>query len=69
MNWLLKKIIAGYQYWVSPFLGVCCRFEPTCSQYAAEAIHRHGALKGLLLGIGRLLKCHPFHPGGLDPVP
>lgn len=50
-------------------MGICCRFEPTCSHYTAGAIDKHGPLKGLLLGIGRLLKCHPFHSGGFDPVP
>lgn len=69
MTWLLKKMIAGYQMVISPFMGVCCRFEPTCSHYAAGAIDKHGPLKGLLLGISRLLKCHPFHSGGFDPVP
>jgi len=69
MTWFLKKMIAGYQLGISPFMGLCCRFEPTCSFYAVEAIDKHGPLKGLLLGIGRLLKCHPFHSGGFDPVP
>jgi uncharacterized protein len=69
MSWILRKIIVAYQYGVSPFMGVCCRFEPSCSHYASEAIHRHGVLKGLLLMTGRILKCHPFHPGGFDPVP
>ncbi len=50
-------------------MGICCRFEPTCSHYGLEAIHKHGAIKGLLLMASRILKCHPFHPGGLDPVP
>ena len=54
---------------VSPFVGSCCRFEPTCSHYALESISRHGVGKGLVLMTGRILKCHPFHPGGLDPVP
>jgi hypothetical protein len=66
---ILRKIIAAYQYVISPFMGNCCRFEPTCSHYAAEALQRYGALKGLVLMTGRILKCHPFHPGGLDPVP
>jgi len=69
LPWILRKIIVAYQLVVSPFVGVCCRFEPTCSHYALEAIYRHGALKGLILMTGRILKCHPFHPGGLDPVP
>jgi putative membrane protein insertion efficiency factor len=61
--------IRGYQVLVSPLLGPHCRFYPTCSQYAAEAISRHGIFKGALLSAKRLLKCHPFHPGGVDPVP
>ena len=69
MTWFLKKMIAGYQLVISPFIGLCCRFEPTCSHYTVEAIDKHGPLKGLLLGTGRLLKCHPFHSGGFDPVP
>jgi putative membrane protein insertion efficiency factor len=69
MTWFLKKMIVGYQYVISPYVGVCCRFEPTCSHYTVQAIDKHGLVKGLFLGIGRLLKCHPFHSGGLDPVP
>ena len=69
MTWLLKKMIIGYQYGISPFIGVCCRFEPTCSHYMVQAIEKHGPIKGLWLGMNRLLKCHPFHSGGLDPVP
>ncbi len=69
ISWVLRKTIASYQYAISPFLGVCCRFEPSCSHYAAEAIERHGVVKGLCLATGRILKCHPFHSGGLDPVP
>ncbi|MDH4193936.1 MAG: membrane protein insertion efficiency factor YidD [Nitrospirota bacterium] len=69
LSWILRKVIVAYQIGVSPFVGVCCRFEPTCSHYALEAIYRHGGLKGLVLMTGRILKCHPFHPGGLDPVP
>ena len=69
MTWFLKKMIAGYQLGISPFIGLCCRFEPTCSHYTLEAIDKHGPLIGLLLGTGRLLKCHPFHSGGFDPVP
>ncbi|MDE3055335.1 MAG: membrane protein insertion efficiency factor YidD [Verrucomicrobiota bacterium] len=58
-----------YQCALSPFLGSCCRFIPSCSEYAHEAITRHGAMKGLFLTVRRLLKCHPFHPGGIDPPP
>ena len=69
MTWILKNIITGYQYVISPYLGDCCRFEPSCSHYTMHAIEKHGPLKGLWLGMNRLLKCHPFHSGGLDPVP
>lgn len=68
MRHLLILFIRGYQYLISPLLGPACRFEPTCSHYAAEAIHRHGAFYGTGLTLARLLKCHPFHPGGIDPV-
>jgi putative membrane protein insertion efficiency factor len=62
-------IIRGYQLFISPVLGPCCRFTPSCSEYTREAISRHGFIKGFSLGTRRLLKCHPFHPGGFDPVP
>lgn len=58
-----------YKTVLSPFLPSACRYYPTCSAYAEEAIHRHGVLKGLRLGLLRVLRCHPFHPGGFDPVP
>ena len=69
MTWVCKKMIIVYQQVISPYIGICCRFEPTCSHYTMQAIDKHGLVKGLFLGIGRLLKCHPFHSGGLDPVP
>jgi putative membrane protein insertion efficiency factor len=62
-------LIRGYQLAISPWLGRNCRFYPSCSQYTLEAIERHGALKGLWLGVRRVSRCHPFHPGGHDPVP
>jgi putative membrane protein insertion efficiency factor len=65
----LVALIRLYRLAVSPFLGQCCRFHPSCSAYAEEAICRHGVLAGLGLGIRRLLRCHPFHRGGYDPVP
>ncbi|MGI6457629.1 MAG: membrane protein insertion efficiency factor YidD [bacterium] len=58
-----------YQIWVSPGLGSVCRFYPSCSQYAIEVIENFGLLRGSLLALKRLLKCHPFHPGGVDPPP
>ena len=69
MRRLLMALIRGYQLAIRPWLGRNCRFHPTCSQYTLEAIERHGALKGLWLGLRRVLRCHPFHPGGHDPVP
>lgn len=63
------KLIRFYQQAISPMLGAHCRFTPTCSQYTYEAIQIHGFLKGIFLGARRILKCHPFHPGGYDPVP
>jgi len=67
--WLLMVLISGYRKFVSPLLGARCRFYPSCSAYALEAIGTHGAARGTWLAIRRLSRCHPFHPGGLDPVP
>lgn len=61
--------IRGYQRFISPALPPSCRFSPSCSQYALEAVSKHGALKGMWLGARRLVRCHPFNPGGYDPVP
>ena len=61
--------VRGYQHLVSPLLPPSCRFAPTCSEYAALAITDHGVLHGGWLALRRLLKCHPFHPGGVDPPP
>ncbi|MGB2241963.1 MAG: membrane protein insertion efficiency factor YidD [Porticoccaceae bacterium] len=69
MRSLLIGLIKLYQYLLSPFLGQNCRFHPTCSQYAVEAINEHGVLKGGYLSMRRIIKCHPFNEGGLDPVP
>lgn len=69
----MKKILIGvirfYKKCISPLFPPVCRFQPTCSQYAIEAIQTHGAAKGCWLALRRLLKCHPWHPGGYDPVP
>jgi putative membrane protein insertion efficiency factor len=62
-------LIKGYKIFISPLLGNHCRFHPTCSAYTYEAIQKFGLLKGAYLGGKRLLKCHPFHPGGVDLVP
>lgn len=62
-------LLAGYRVLVSPLLGPACRFFPSCSHYAAQAVHRYGVWKGLGLAACRLGKCHPWHPGGVDPVP
>ena len=69
MRRLLIGIIRAYQYLLSPWWGNHCRFTPTCSHYAVEALERHGALAGLWLAIKRILRCHPWSAGGYDPVP
>lgn len=66
---LLTALIRTYRWLVSPWVGWRCRFEPTCSAYALEAVDRYGTAKGAWLGIRRILRCHPFRPGGHDPVP
>jgi putative membrane protein insertion efficiency factor len=69
MRTILVALIQFYRYLISPWLGQHCRFEPTCSVYALTAIQRHGALHGSVLAAKRLSKCHPWHTGGIDPVP
>ena len=69
MKHILLAIIRFYRNYISPITPPTCRFHPTCSQYGMEAIETHGALKGSYLTTLRILKCHPFHPGGFDPVP
>ena len=69
LNKIFIALIRFYQMCISPMLGPHCRFTPTCSQYALEAIKTYGAIKGTLLSIKRISKCHPFHEGGHDPVP
>jgi hypothetical protein len=69
MRHILMGIIRIYQWTLSPLLGPRCRFHPSCSCYTHEAIERHGAVRGIWLGVKRLLRCHPFVEGGYDPVP
>jgi len=68
MGRFLVILIRAYQICISPFLTPCCRFYPTCSEYAITAIRRHGPFRGAVLGMMRILRCHPLHPGGYDPV-
>ena len=65
----LLLLIEVYRVTLAPLVGGFCRFVPSCSVYAEEAVRRHGAVRGARLALHRLLRCHPFHPGGLDPVP
>lgn len=69
----MKKVflflLRGYRRFISPMKRPCCRYTPTCSQYAMEAIEKHGACKGGFLAVRRVCRCHPFHEGGFDPVP
>ena len=65
----LMFLLEAYRRVVSPLLGPACRFEPSCSRFASEAIAKHGAWRGVWLAMCRVLRCHPLHPGGLDPVP
>ena len=70
---MLARAVLGairlYQRIISPAIPPACRFTPTCSEYTYQAVSKHGVMRGLWLGINRLLRCHPFHPGGYDPVP
>ncbi|MBL8420129.1 MAG: membrane protein insertion efficiency factor YidD [Dechloromonas sp.] len=69
MKRVLKALIHAYQYGLSPFLGRSCRYYPSCSAYALEAVEKYGAIKGGWLGVKRIARCHPWHLGGYDPVP
>jgi uncharacterized protein len=68
VKFVLISLIRVYQAVISPLLPPSCRFTPTCSTYAIEAVRKYGALRGTYMGARRLLRCHPFHPGGYDPV-
>ncbi len=68
VRWLCIVLLMVYRACLSPLLGPACRFYPTCSVYAQDAVERHGAVRGVVMAGRRLLKCHPFHPGGFDPV-
>lgn len=68
MKTALILLLRMYQRAISPWIGPCCRFVPSCSEYWIEALQEHGLFRGIGLGLRRLLKCHPFHPGGYDPV-
>lgn len=69
IRWLLVLLVKLYRWLLSPVLPPSCRFYPSCSAYALTALERHGAARGTYLTVKRLLRCHPFHPGGIDPVP
>jgi hypothetical protein len=69
VTWLLMLFVRGYRRFISPLLPPTCRFEPSCSAYGLESLRVHGALKGSWLTVRRISRCHPFHPGGYDPVP
>ncbi|MBP7369971.1 MAG: membrane protein insertion efficiency factor YidD [Arenimonas sp.] len=69
LKWFSLQLLRGYKLFISPVLGQNCRFSPSCSSYSMQAIERFGFFKGSYLTIRRLLRCHPFNPGGYDPVP
>ncbi|MBP8795171.1 MAG: membrane protein insertion efficiency factor YidD [Brachymonas sp.] len=69
MKWVLIALVRTYQYAISPLTGRRCRFFPTCSEYTIDALRQYGAWKGGWLGVKRIFRCHPWHPGGYDPLP
>ena len=69
MKTVMLALLRGYQYAIRPSLGANCRFAPSCSDYAQEAIEKHGVVRGMWLAMRRILRCHPYHSGGYDPVP
>ncbi len=69
MRWMLLALLRAYRFFLSPWIGGACRYWPTCSDYSSQAIQTHGALRGTWLTLGRLLRCHPYGRGGVDPVP
>lgn len=69
LAFIMRALVKGYQWFISPVLPGSCRFYPTCSSYTLQAIDTHGALKGSWLGLKRILRCHPWNDGGVDPVP
>ncbi|MEB3282857.1 MAG: membrane protein insertion efficiency factor YidD [Lyngbya sp.] len=69
MKKIVVTLIKGYKMFISPLLPPSCRYQPTCSTYAIQAVERFGVIQGGWLAIKRILRCHPFHPGGYDPVP
>ena len=68
LNWIFLKLIRGYQRWVAPFILPACRFYPSCSEYAAQALQRYSLVKAGILIIVRIFKCNPYHEGGADPL-
>lgn len=69
IRWVLILLIKGYRLFISPYLGQNCRYEPSCSAYAVEALQRYGVLRGGWMAVKRVSRCHPWHEGGYDPVP